>query len=93
MNITTPQDTEDQQLLEDIVSQFEEVFKNKQTNESFYLLVINGEYPRELLDKVQELYLKVGWTKVVCKTSTENNERPGLTGLKLWNKIKKPNKI
>lgn len=91
MKITAPQDKENFQAIEEIVNKFEKEFINEPVNQSFYHLVIEGEYPRELLDKIQQAYLDAGWAKAICKSSSETNERPGLTGLKLWNRLKVPN--
>jgi len=42
-------------------------------------VVISGEYPKQLRDKLASEYERNGWKKVTHKTSSENKERPGLT--------------
>jgi hypothetical protein len=63
---------------------FEAELKKTDDNEDRYHLVIEGEYSRELLDEVEVIYTEAGWRRVRCKTSSENGERPGLTGLLLY---------
>lgn len=72
------------EMVNDIVQIFEEKFKEEDKDQQYYHLVIRGEYPRSLLDEIEQIYLINGWSKVVCQTSSENGERPGLTGLQLW---------
>jgi hypothetical protein len=86
MKITTPQDmnalTEEE--IFKIISKFEEGFLLEEKGLSYYHLVISGEIPRKICDKIEEEYIKAGWSKAICKTSSENGERAGLTGLQLW---------
>ncbi len=82
MKITNPKQTESgTSKLEEAVNKFETQFKEK--DQTYYHLVIEGEYNREVCDKIELLYLQAGWSDVICKTSTENGERGGLTGLRL----------
>lgn len=48
-----------------------------------YHIIIKGEYPKAILDRVAQHYRNNGWYGVVCKTSSENGERSGLTSLRL----------
>jgi hypothetical protein len=75
MNIATPQ------MIEDAVNAFEKEFKKQPKSENFYHLVVEGEFSRPTCDEVEKIYKNAGWTKVNCRTSSENNERGGLTGL------------
>lgn len=85
MEITKPQDKSNKiTLLSTVISLFEEQFKEEDDDCEYYHLVIKGEYNRATCDEVQKQYLKAGWGTVVCKTSGENGERRGLTGLQLW---------
>lgn len=68
-------------LLHQVIIDLEDQFKTEPSNQETFHLVIRGEYPRNVLDKVEEIYKNAGWIKVICKTSSENGERPGLTGL------------
>ena len=70
--------------LEDAISKFEKEFKTQKKDLDYYHLVIYGEYNRETCDEIEKIYSEGGWKKVVCKTSSENGERAGLTGLQLW---------
>jgi hypothetical protein len=84
-NVTTPDDKLNVEYqLNLIINALEKQFKNEEDNEAYYHLVVSGEYPRNVLDQVEEIYQKAGWSKAECKTSSENGERGGLTGLKLW---------
>lgn len=74
---------EDTSILEAVLHKFEEQFKKEDKNQSYYHLVITGEYPRKVLDEVIKVYEEAGWTVRSCRTSSENGERPGLTGLQL----------
>ena len=85
MNISTPkQMTSGTSKLEEAVSKFEEEFAKDEKDLEYYHLVIVGEYNRQTCDKIEKIYSEVGWNKVKCKTSSENGERGGLTGLQLW---------
>jgi len=46
------------------------------------ILAVVGEI--QFCNKVEKIYKEAGWRSVVCKTSSENGERPGLTGLRLY---------
>ena len=84
MKITTPEEMGvlDHQMLNEAVAGFERALARKEKGAPYYHLVIEGEYSRALCDAVEEEYAYVGWN-AICGTSTENGERPGLTGLKL----------
>ena len=85
MKITKPSDMKGDLLkFEEAVEKFEEKFKLEGKNQNYYHLVISGEYNRVVCDKIQLLYTKAGWKDVKCRTSSENGERPGLTGLMLY---------
>lgn len=92
--IVTPEMTDDlEAVLAKVLESFKEAFDehlafNKKfagyIYESYYHIVIKGEFPRIVLDQVEILYKSSGWREVVCKTSSEKQEHPGLTGLQLW---------
>ncbi len=85
MNITKPSEmTSGTSKFEEAVNKFEEQFKKEDKDQDYYHLVIIGEYNREVCDEIQKTYTKAGWKKVYCRTSSENGERGGLTGLQLW---------
>lgn len=67
--------------LEEAVKKFEEQWKQEGKGLNYYHLVISGELNKETCKKVKELYTEAGWQKVQCRTSSENGERAGLTGL------------
>ncbi len=86
MKISTPKDMSldiDATTI-NIIGKFEQQLIREPRGESYYFVVITEEYSREILDKVVQTYKSHGWKKVECKTSSENGERPGLTGLQLW---------
>lgn len=85
MNITKPSEmTSGTSKVEEAVSKFEEQFKKADKDQDYYHLVIVGEYNREVCEEIQKTYTGAGWKKVNCRTSSENGERGGLTGLQLW---------
>lgn len=85
MIITKPRDMiADLSKLKEAIEKFEKEFKTEEKGKSYYHLVIDGEYNRDVCDRIQVLYSTAGWRKVTCKTSSENGERPGLTGLQLY---------
>lgn len=45
---------------------------------------IKGEFPRDARIIVSSSYIANGWGKVIMKGTSENNERAGLTGVKLY---------
>lgn len=81
MNITKPHDMVSSKKVEEAVSKFEEQFKKEEKDQEYYHLVIVGEYRRSICDEVQKIYTDIGWNNVTCRTSSENGERGGLTGL------------
>ena len=85
MNITRPEQmTAGTSKVEEAVSKFEEQFAKDEKDLKYYHLVIVGEYNRQTCDEIEKIYSDGGWTKVKCRTSSENGERGGLTGLQLW---------
>ena len=62
---------------------FEAELAKESRGESYYHLVITGEYNRLTCNGVEKMYEGAGWSKAICKTTSERNERPGLTGLQL----------
>lgn len=84
MNITRPdQMTSGTSKVEEAVSKFEKKFAEVEKDQQYYHLVINGEYNRETCDEVERIYTEAGWSRVECKTSSENGEH-GLTRLQLY---------
>lgn len=82
MKITSPSDKKaDLAKLDQAIEAFEKEFKSRENGNSYYHLVIDGEYNRIVCDAVKQKYIEAGWTNVECRTSSENGERPGLTGL------------
>ena len=85
MNITKPEQmTSGTSKLEEAVSKFEEQLEKEEKDEMYYHLVIVGEYNRQTCDEIERIYSDSGWIKVKCRTSSENGERGGLTGLQLY---------
>jgi hypothetical protein len=70
--------------LQEVITAFEAQMKKQDKDEPYYHLVIVGEYNRQVLDKVEQIYHEAGWRITKAKTSSENGERGGLTGLQLW---------
>lgn len=64
---------------DEMIKKFEEKFRKAKKGQSYYYLVICGEYSREACDRIETWYTKVGWNKVSCMTSSA-----GLTGLQLF---------
>lgn len=85
MKITKPEEMKaDTSKLNEAVSKFEKQFAKENKGKEYYHLVIDGEHNREVCIEIQRLYIAAGWRVVVCRTSSQNGERPGLTGLQLW---------
>lgn len=72
--------------LQTAIIQFESQWAQQTKGLDYYHLVISGELNRETCKKIAELYREAGWRIVECKTSSENGERAGLTGLVLRTK-------
>ena len=73
--------------IDDILYHLEEKLKfdiQDNPDDNYRHIIIRGEYPRHKLDLIETKYKQAGWAKAICMTSSENGERPGLTGLKLW---------
>lgn len=85
IKVTSPKDmnTTTTESVRQVVEKFELKLSKQDKSESYYHLVISGEYNRATLDEVEKIYKDAGWIGVRCKTSTENGERGGLTGLQL----------
>lgn len=82
MNVTKPkQMTSGTSKIEEAVSKFEEQFAKHEKDLQYYHLVILGEYNRQTCDEIERIYTEAGWSNVQCRTSSENGERGGLTGL------------
>lgn len=84
MKVTSPKEISPIADIEKYVSMFEEKLEKevkifKQTD--YFYLVIWGEIDRNTCDEIERLYRKAGWSDVKCRTSSENGERGGLTGL------------
>lgn len=82
IKITTPDDMRYKDV-DSVIERFEKKLQEEEKGLKRYHVIITGEYPRDVLDEVQHIYLDAGWSGVECKTSSENGERGGLTGLLL----------
>lgn len=70
--------------LNDALMKIETEFLKQEKDQDYYHIVIVGEYTREVCDAIEKNYSDAGWKHAKCKTSSENGERPGLTGLQLY---------
>lgn len=84
MKITKPNEMESGILLDSAIKKFEIEFSKEDKDQSYYHIVIEGEYNRHTCDKIESIYTNAGWNNVTCKTSSERGERGGLTGLQLY---------
>ena len=85
MEVTTPKDMSSGiSQVESVIAKFELGLRDEEKDQNYYHIVITGEYSREVCDEVENTYKKAGWTTVKCRTSSENGEKPGLTGLVLY---------
>lgn len=84
--VTSPNDMVDvsEGLVESLVEKFEKKFLKEDKDQEYYHLIISGEYNRKVYDEIERIYTEAGWKKVKCRSSSENKERPGMTGLQLW---------
>ena len=87
MKLTTPKEMQaDLSQLEKAIKEFESLFKGEAKGENYYYLVMAGELNKETCQEVTKLYREAGWHYVQCRTSSDNGERGGLTGLILKTK-------
>ena len=70
--------------VQEAISKFEEQLSDEEKDEQYYHLVIDEEYNRQTCDEIERIYTEAGWLNVKCRTSSENGERGGLTGLQLY---------
>ena len=81
MKLTSPSDMEPSvEETEVALSAFEKEFEKQPRGLKYYHLVIAGELNKPTCDAVAKEYQKLGWI-AKCRTSSENGERAGLTGL------------
>lgn len=71
-----------QHQVDTLVSKFNQLLL-KESYENYYHIVIEGEYDRVILKRVEEAFKTAGWNNVICRTSSEKGERPGLTSLQI----------
>lgn len=84
MNVKTPSDMKaDLTQLEKAIKDFEAQWARELKGQRKYHLVITGELNKETCNEVAKIYTAAGWKFVGCKTSSDNGERAGLTGLTL----------
>lgn len=85
IKVTAPQEMEGSDgKLQKAITAFEAQMRKQDKDELYYHLVIVGEYNRNVLDKVEQIYYEAGWRMAIAKTSSEKEERGGLTGLQLY---------
>jgi len=83
IKLSSPADMEaDISDIEKALLAFEDEFKKEEKGLKYYHLVIVGELSKPVCDEVARQYQKLGWI-AKCRTSSENGERAGLTGLVL----------
>ena len=88
MKVTTPKEKAGYiDSLELVIAAFENELQKEEDGQSYYHLVMIGELNRPTCDEVERVYKEAGWD-AKCRTSSENGERGGLTGL-----ILQPKKI
>lgn len=82
MNLSTPQDIKMRTYegrIQDLVNKIEMEFLQNRDRETKFDVIVSGEWPKDERDDVAKRYEKAGWKKVTHRTSSENNERGGLT--------------
>ena len=83
LNLTTPEKLKMKnfaQRVDKIITLIEKGFKEKEGEDWIQcIIIIDGEFEKAERDEVVAKYLLAGWKKVAHRTSSENNERPGLT--------------
>ena len=50
-------------------------------------IILDKEYPMVVRNVIAESYRQAGWRKVTHRTSSENGERPGLTGFTFYSDV------
>lgn len=82
VKVTSPDEMSmDEDLLNDLIEKFEIKLRKERKGSDYYTLVITGEYPRDIYDRIERVYKDAGWKKATVKSSSENGERPGLTAM------------
>lgn len=90
LDMTSKLDTD---RVDNIVCGFNEKLLKENPDQDYYHVILSGEFPRNILDAVQEEFVEAGWHNVVCRTSSENGERRGLTSLRLNRFPQTPKKL
>jgi hypothetical protein len=81
IKVTSPQEMYgvDEKILEKVIAEFERKLKLKEKGSAQYFLTIEGEHPRILYDKIEEIYKEAGWGFVSVNSTSEKGELPGLS--------------
>jgi len=88
IKVTKPQQMKgDLSDLDKAIMAFEQELLKEDKGQTYYHLVIDWELNKVTCKEIERLYRDAGWMNVYCQTSSEKNERAGLTGLKLSTEI------
>lgn len=68
--------------LDEIEKQIDESIKSYHGWHPWEEAILDGEYPVAVRNKIAERYVANGWKYVYHRTTSENGEKPGLTGFK-----------
>lgn len=72
-----------QSLINEVDKELKKI-NNSSLNEYIHVIIKGEKYTKEVRDIVCEIYMKKGWINVTNMTSSENEERPGLTAFKFY---------
>lgn len=90
IKLSTPNDViirRDIDKAQEIVQQIEEKLADKSNLDDFsdrVEIIVSGESAKVIRDEIAEKYVQAGWRKVEHQTSSENNERSGLTSFTFY---------
>ena len=81
-------DTEDFKLCLDCFSKaLKEITSDSKMSDArgnYFHIIIQGEFTKGVQDKLNVNVKEFGWKGVECTNTSENNERAGLMGIKLY---------
>ncbi len=69
--------------IEAIINDIDKKIKRNHGNHPYEQAILPEEYSRVVREEVARRYREAGWKYVIHRTSSENDERPGLTHFKL----------
>lgn len=83
----TPNDVKqlsiDKAKIADLINEMDQSIKDFHGDYPWEYAILMGEYQNEVMDALLGKYFDAGWKYIFWQRSSENSERPGLTGIML----------